>query len=47
MTEFSGVHGTPMQRYYNVRCIAYVPTTNIFGFVVDKGYLPKERAEGV
>jgi len=23
MTEFSGVHGTPMQRYYNVLCIAY------------------------
>ena len=23
MTEFSGVHGTPMHRYYNVLCIAY------------------------
>ena len=23
MTEFPGVHGTPMQRYYNVLCIAY------------------------
>jgi len=23
-----------------------VPTTNIFGFLVDNGYLPKERAEG-
>jgi hypothetical protein len=45
MTRFADVHGTPAQRFYNVLCIAYGADKQLFGHVVERGYLPKERAE--
>lgn len=45
MTQFANVHGTPAQRFYNVLCIAYGADKQLFGDIVEKGYLPKERAE--
>ena len=44
--EFSNEHGTPAQRFYNVLCVAYGADAQLFGDLVAKGYLPKERAEG-
>jgi len=32
--------------FYNVLCTAYGADSKLFGDLVDKGYLPKERAEG-
>jgi hypothetical protein len=46
MTSFADVHGTPAQRFYNVLCIAYGADKHLFGDdIVEKGYLPKDRAE--
>ena len=46
MTQFADLHGTPAQRFYNVLCIAYGADKHLFGDdIVEKGYLPKERAE--
>jgi hypothetical protein len=46
MTHFADLHGTPAQRFYNVLCIAYGADKHLFGDdIVEKGYLPKERAE--
>jgi hypothetical protein len=44
LKEFSNVHGTPAQRFYNLLCIAYGADAQLFGDLVAKGYLPKERA---
>jgi hypothetical protein len=46
VTKFSDEHGLPAQRFYNVLCIAYGSDPKLFADVVEKGYLPKERAEG-
>jgi hypothetical protein len=46
LKEFADVHGTPAQRFYNVLCVAYGADPELFGDLVAKGYLPKERAEG-
>jgi Putative metallopeptidase len=43
--KFSDEHGTPEQRAYNLMCIAYGADTKLFGDLVSKGYLPKERAD--
>lgn len=43
--EFSSVHGTPHQRFFNLLCIAYGSSQEMFGDLVEKGYLPEERAE--
>ncbi len=43
--QFADVHGTPAQRFYNLLCIAYGADAQLFGDMVEKGYLPKERAE--
>jgi Putative metallopeptidase len=43
--EFSSVHGTPHQRFFNLLCIAYGANGEAFGDLVEKGYLPEERAE--
>lgn len=43
---FADEHGLPAQRFYNLVCIAYGAKPQLFADVVDKGYLPKERAEG-
>ena len=43
--KFSDEHGVPAQRFYNVLCIAYGADQKMFADVVEKGYLPKSRAE--
>ena len=40
---FADVHGAPMQRLYNLLCLAYGAEPELFSDVVDKGYLPKSR----
>jgi len=45
LTAFSDEHGPPAQRYYNLLCLAYGADPVLFGDVVDKNYLPKERAK--
>jgi hypothetical protein len=42
---FSDEHGTPAQRLYNLLCIAYGSDKQLFADVVEKGFLPQERAE--
>jgi len=43
---FADEHGLPAQRFYNVLCMAYGADSRLFVELVEKGYLPKERAEG-
>ena len=43
---FADEHGLPAQRFYNVLCTAYGADSKLFADLVEKGYLPKERAEG-
>lgn len=43
--EFSSVHGTPHQRFFNLLCIAYGAHQEAFSDLVEKGYLPEDRAE--
>jgi hypothetical protein len=45
-SDFSDVHGLDSQRFYNVLCMAYGSNPAAFKGMVDKGYLPKDRAEG-
>ena len=45
MEDYADEHGTPAQRFYNVLCIAYGADTRLFGYIVNKGFLPKTRAE--
>jgi len=42
---FADEHGTPAQRLYNLLCIAYGSDKQLFAEVVEKRYLPEERAE--
>jgi hypothetical protein len=44
-TKFADEHGTPVQRFFNVLCIAYGADQKLFADVVEKEYLPTERAE--
>ena len=46
LKKFSDAHGTPAQRYFNVLCMAYGADPVVFADFVDRGYLPKDRAEG-
>jgi hypothetical protein len=39
------VHSTPAQRLYNLLCLAYGFDSTLFSDVVEKGFLPKSRAE--
>ena len=43
---FADEHGLPAQRFYNLLCTAYGADSKLFADLVEKGYLPKERAEG-
>ena len=43
---FADEHGLPAQRFYNVLCMAYGADSKLFADVVEKGHLPKDRAEG-
>jgi hypothetical protein len=45
LIAFSDAHGAPMQRFYNLLCIAYGADPGLFGGIVHKGYLPKPRAD--
>lgn len=44
MQEFSDVHGTPAQRFYNMVCLAFGANPQLFADVVQNGFLPQERA---
>jgi hypothetical protein len=46
LKSFANTHGTPAQRFFNVLCIGYGAEPKLFQDVVDKDYLPKDRAEG-
>ena len=43
---FADAHGLPMQRFYNVLCLAYGSDPKLFEQAVTGGYLPPERADG-
>jgi hypothetical protein len=43
--QFADEHGTPAQRFYNLLCIAYGADPQLFGDMVEKGDLPKERTD--
>jgi putative metallopeptidase DUF4344 len=43
---FADVHSLEAQRFYNVLCIAYGSNPKLFADVVNKDYLPQDRAEG-
>ena len=45
-SDFADVHGLDVQRFYNVLCMAYGSDPEAFGGIIEKGYLPKDRAEG-
>jgi hypothetical protein len=42
---FADEHGTPAQRLYNLLCVAFGSDKELFGDLVEKGYLPQDRAE--
>jgi Putative metallopeptidase len=44
LEAFSEVHGAPMQRFYNMLCMAYGTGRETFADLVDTGYLPQARA---
>jgi len=44
--HFADVHSFEAQRFYNVLCIAYGSNPKLFADVIDKDYLPQDRAEG-
>jgi hypothetical protein len=44
LEAFSEVHGAPMQRFYNLLCMAYGADRETFGDLVTNGYLPQARA---
>ena len=46
LTKYADEHGIPAQRFFNVLCLAYGANQKLFADVVEKGYLPKRRAEG-
>jgi hypothetical protein len=46
LIAFADGHAAPMQRYYNLMCIGYGADPESFSGLVEKGYLPKGRAEG-
>ncbi|WP_336487363.1 DUF4344 domain-containing metallopeptidase [Methylobacterium nigriterrae] len=43
---FSDTHGLSWQRFYNLACLAYGSDARAFRYILDRGYLPKDRAEG-
>jgi hypothetical protein len=44
--HYADVHSLTAQRLFNVMCMAYGSDQESFAELVDKGHLPKERAEG-
>jgi hypothetical protein len=45
LKDFADEHGLPAQRFYNLLCLGYGKDRRKFGDLVDKGFLPSERAE--
>lgn len=45
LASFSSNHGAPEERFYNLLCIAYGGRPELFATFVDKGLLPKTRAQ--
>ena len=45
-SAFANVHSLDAQRYYNVLCIAYGSNPKLFADIVEKKYLPEDRADG-
>jgi len=45
LRAFSDIHGAPAQRFYNLLCLAYGADPTLFGDLVAKGYLPKDRSK--
>ena len=45
-SDFADVHGLDAQRFYNVLCMAHGSDPTRVKGMVEKGYLPKDRAEG-
>lgn len=43
LEAFSSAHGAPMQRFFNLLCIAYGADSRLFADVVEKGFLPQSR----
>jgi len=46
LKAFSDMHSPPPVRFYNMLCLAYGSDSRLFGDLVTKEYLPKERASG-
>jgi hypothetical protein len=46
LIAFADEHGAPMQRFYNLLCMAYGADREAFADAVEKGYLPQQRARG-
>jgi hypothetical protein len=46
LKKFSDEHGFPAQRFYNILCVAYGADPKLFADVVERNYLPQNRAEG-
>jgi hypothetical protein len=44
LIAFSDAHSAPMQRFYNLLCMAYGADREAFADAVEKGYLPEQRA---
>jgi hypothetical protein len=44
LTAFADDHSAPLQRYYNLLCLAYGADDVTFADFVDKGLLPRQRA---
>ena len=45
-SAFADEHGSPLQRFYNLLCIAYGGLPDTFQDLVEAGTLPTERAQG-
>jgi hypothetical protein len=46
LKAFSSNHGAPQARFYNLLCLAYGADQKVFGDLIEKGYLPEDRAKG-
>jgi hypothetical protein len=46
LAAFSGAHSPPVQRFYNLVCLAYGSDASgtLFGDLIEHGYLPPDRA---
>ena len=44
--SFADQHGTPAQRFFNLLCMAYGSDPSLFADLVEKGFLPEDRAAG-